>query len=307
MKNRIITLFWSLFFLITGNLSAQTVSVWDGSSEIWTQGSGTEADPYLIETAANLAWIAEMVNAGVTTYEGVYFKMTTDLNMQNIAWVPIGNSETNLFCGKFNGDDHFIDNISITGSYTYAGPFGIIGDNVVIANTGVKSEVGVSRRYAGGIVGYIKGENTLIENCYNTGSISSSISSSSEYYPTYSGGIVGYCGGANARIENCYNTGSISSYSYSSSPSYSSPSPYSYSGGIFGGCEGASTRIKNCYNTGNISSRSVSSPSNSYASSPHSYSYSGGIAGYYNGASACIESCYNTGGISSYSYSSPSS
>ena len=38
---------------------AQPVSEWDGTSAIWTQDSGTEADPYLIETAQNLAWISD--------------------------------------------------------------------------------------------------------------------------------------------------------------------------------------------------------------------------------------------------------
>ena len=45
---------------LTCNLMA--VNVWDGSSEPWTNGSGTMEDPYLIETAANLAYLAEKVN-----------------------------------------------------------------------------------------------------------------------------------------------------------------------------------------------------------------------------------------------------
>ena len=138
-------------------MEAQAVSVWDGTSAIWTQGSGTQADPYLIETAQNLAWISEMVNNGVTTYSGVWFKLTSDLNMHNIAWVPIGNSTTNCFCGKFDGDNHFIDSISVTGSYTYAGLFGVTGDGADILNVGAHCDVNISgsytyTTYAGGIV-----------------------------------------------------------------------------------------------------------------------------------------------------------
>ncbi len=62
-------------FLVCG-VNAQSVSTWDGTSEIWTQGSGTEANPYLIQNAQQLAYIAEMVNGGVTHYENTYFKLT---------------------------------------------------------------------------------------------------------------------------------------------------------------------------------------------------------------------------------------
>ena len=251
---------------------------WDGSAEIWTQGTGTESNPYLIESAENLAWISEMVNNGVTTYEGVCFKLTTNLDMQNIAWVPIGNSTTNLFCGKFDGDHHFIDNISITGSYTYAGLFGITGENVRIANLGVKSEIDINSSgsgYHGGIIGRLSGANTHIENCYNTGSVYSHLTNYS-----YAGGIVGYLDGPDARINNCYNTQIVSAHS--SNSSYAS-----YSGGIVGYCK-LSLTVVDCYNTGNISSSGILS--------------SGGIVGYCN-SSLNVSNCYNTGDISSGKYS----
>lgn len=152
---KFLSIFLFLLAMVPATIFAQ-VDDWDGSAEIWTHGSGTEADPYLIETAENLAWIAEMVNSGVTTYEGVYFRMTTNLNMQNIAWVPIGNSSTILFCGKFDGANHFIDNISIT-VYSPAGLFGNTGDNVIIANTGVKNIIDILGGNAGGVVGCIRG------------------------------------------------------------------------------------------------------------------------------------------------------
>lgn len=245
------------------HVKAQT-DVWDGSAEIWTQGAGTEAAPYLIETAENLAWISEMVCNGVTTYEGVYFRLTADLDMQNNAWVPIGNSTTNMFCGKFDGEHHFIDNISITGSYTYAGLFGIMGENVRIVNLGVKSVIDINAQsYCGGIVGYINGSNARIENCYNTGNLSRMQSSS--------GGIVGYINGSDTRIENCYNTGNISASSNSN-----------YCGGIVGDCSSSLT-MSNCYNTGNISGSSLAGAS--------------GIVG--NCASTLnVTDCYNTGDIS---------
>ena len=186
--------------MLPWGVKAQNVSVWDGTSAILTQGSGTEADPYLIQNAQNLAWISEMVNNGVTTYSGVYFKLTIDLDMNNIAWVPIGNSETNCFCGKFDGDNHFIDSISITGNYTYKGLFGIAGTGFSCENIGVNTNVSSSGNYSGGIVGWILGSNIVIKHCYNTGTLKGQIV----------GGIVGYNNaGDNSLIISCYNNGTI--------------------------------------------------------------------------------------------------
>jgi len=47
---------------------------WDGTAEAWTSGSGSEQDPYILQTAGNIAYLTEQVNNG-TTYEGVYFAL----------------------------------------------------------------------------------------------------------------------------------------------------------------------------------------------------------------------------------------
>ena len=89
------------------------VDAWDGTAVQWTNGTGTATDPYLIESAENLVWIREMVNSGVTTYAGVHFKLTTDLNLKNRQWVPIGINDAKSFKGVFDGDNHFIDSLLI--------------------------------------------------------------------------------------------------------------------------------------------------------------------------------------------------
>ena len=96
--------------IITSTI-AQGVSVWDGSSTIWTNGSGTSSDPYLIESAANLAYLATSVNSG-TTYSGKYFKQTVDIDLDAIGWTPIGTSSY-TFQGTYNGNHKRIKNLSI--------------------------------------------------------------------------------------------------------------------------------------------------------------------------------------------------
>ena len=259
-----IIVFLSFCLLLNAVVSdAQSVSTWDGSAAEWTHGSGTQADPYLIESAANLAWIAEMVNGGVSTYANTYFKLTTDLNMNNVAWVPIGNSTTNLFRGKFDGDNHFIDKISITGNYTYKGLFGITGNGFRCENLGVNTTISSSTG-GGGVVGQINGSNTVIEHCYNTGN-------------TRGGGIVGTTKGSGTIITACYNTGNISSSIYAA-------------GIIRSTASGATLTLTHCYNTGTITSTGSDETSKTlYAAGIIADSYSGNVV---------ISHCHNEGSVS---------
>ena len=303
---------------------AQTVSTWDGTAAIWTHGNGTQADPYLIESAQNLAWIAEMVNGGVTTYADVWFKLTTDLNMNNIAWVPIGNSTTNLFRGKFNGDSHLINNISIS-TGTYRGLFGITGDGFRCENLGVKTDI--SSLNGGGIVGSINGSNTVISNCYNTGTnggivgenraagtqIISCYNTSGGnrggiVYRNYSSLTIKNCynsgnaewGGivaenrASLTIINCYNSGNISNYGIAATGYNANLDAIDFAGGIVGWST-SSLNIYNSYNVGNITANKLSYNS---SSSYKVESYAGGIVGYSN-STLKINKCYNKGTVSS--------
>ena len=73
--------------LLTINVFA--LDVWDGTASPWTQGTGTVDNPYLIETAANLAYLAQKVNEGyqaqgMEVFRGTYFLLTDDLDLNNI-------------------------------------------------------------------------------------------------------------------------------------------------------------------------------------------------------------------------------
>lgn len=92
-----------LTLCVSSMLSAQ-LSIWDGTDDVWTKGAGTESSPYLIESAQQLAFIASMVNGGVTTYENTYFKLMTNIDLNNLTWVPIGKSETKCFKGHLDGN-----------------------------------------------------------------------------------------------------------------------------------------------------------------------------------------------------------
>ncbi len=226
-------------------------SVWDGTiATAFESGTGTEANPYVINTASQLAYLAQQVNNG-NSYSGYYFILTNNIDLDNLEWTPIGkgtltNSESTSysFAGNFDGLYHNIYQMNVNNTYSsYSGLFGVVlGD---ISNLGVcNSTISVNISYetqAGNIAGFLK--TGTISNCYAQ---NFSIESSSSY-SSICGGIVGLMDG-NATATNCYAQGSVGGNGYI--------------GGIVGAIFGTNGGgyVSNCYfngdlmNTGNVGS-----------------------------------------------------
>jgi len=296
-----------LLLMLAGISAFAQTSTWDGTAVSWTQGTGTEDDPYLIASAQNLAYLAEMVNGGVNQYSGKWFKLTTDIDLNDHEWTPIGNNNTTSarFDGNFDGDNHSISGLKISSStLRWCGLFGYVsvtGDaDRVFKNLNVSGTLSTtaSNSYCGGIVGYAN-YNTSFDNCSNSASASAK---------SYTGGLIGYAN-AGATVNNCNNIGTITSSGYSggligygggtvtitdchnSSSVYTSSSSYSYSGGLIG--YGNSTiTMNNCWNSGSV----VSSLSTSSLSRSNPNPYSGGLIGY-GSSSTTINNCSNSGNV----------
>ena len=288
MNKSIKTMVISLLLIISmpmAKLSAQ-VSVWDGTWEPWTHGTGTEADPFLIENAQQLAYLAYRVNNGFeadgnhVVGNGKHYKMTIDINLngsENFQWTPIGywnnDSDYYSFGGCFDGNYHNIVGLYISISINRCGLFGYT-NGTTIKNLYIEEGIlSPSGQYAGGVVGYAKGSTNIV-NCHSNITIESNSL-------TYSGGIVGYTQ-QTTNIIKCSNSGRINIYEWSTS----------YSGGIVG-CMSETNNIINCYNTNDV-----------FSNSHNSASYSGGIVGAntLNGLFINVTNCYNTGSISGHGY-----
>ncbi len=84
-------------------------------------GVGTESDPYLIKTPAqlyNFAWLQyigtfNQVDTGSVSITQVYFKLDSDLDMTGITLPPIGTT-TYPFVGNFDGAGHTISNLTVS-------------------------------------------------------------------------------------------------------------------------------------------------------------------------------------------------
>ena len=130
------------------------------------EGSGTEADPYIIETVEDLILFRDSVNAGQTKYnaDGVYVALADDIDLAGIDWsVNIGDDCNVTFKGIFDGDDYTISNLNCTETaqksdgYICTGLFGAIGGNAVIKNLTIKNATINTGNYTGNNVGVVVG------------------------------------------------------------------------------------------------------------------------------------------------------
>lgn len=186
--------------------------VWDGSiANGFSGGDGNEATPYLISSGAELAYLAKGVNDGSITTSDKYFKLTNDIDLNDQAWTPIGESYSYYFQGNFDGDNHTISNLYISEEtvFYYAGLFGYCKfySNSTIKNLGISiGKFGITGTYVGGLVGYIdsSGSPTItIKNCFVTGSL---INGKYRADNACAGGLIGKISIVNAttNITNCY-------------------------------------------------------------------------------------------------------
>ena len=237
MKMRLALLALAALVWITVPVSAraegETVDTWDGTAVAFTQGRGTKEEPWLIENAEQLAYLAQQVNNG-TDYRWKHFRLVSDLDLSVKEWTPIG-TEGNLFWGGFDGDGHTITGMTITGKEnSYVGLFGecrnFTADSSYIKSVTVKG-ANISGK---SFVGAIAGAGANISDCY---SIENTI-----YASRCVGGV---CGSLIGKISGCYNSSSVSGISTAGGIMGSA----SYEGNVGNGV------VQYCYNIGAVTVR----------------------------------------------------
>ena len=222
--------------------------------------------------------------------------LTADINLTGTTWTPIGtNIIDSSYKGTFDGGNHTISGLTVTGSDQSAGLFGYIDDggtvkNVKLEKVQIKSDYQYA--YVGGVAGYSEGN---IENCSVSGSVSGNGSSSDV------GGVVGLqfggsitgcsssapvkgsqrVGGVAGLTDNrailtgCYTTRDVTLESNNSNSTYA--------GGVVGANVGGSTLIA-CYATGNVTGTGTGTGS----------IYVGGVTG--DNFASTLTACYHAAG-----------
>ncbi len=236
-------------------------------------GDGTQTNPYKIEYAEDLNYLATEVNQG-TDLAKKYFSLVTNIDLGSSNWTTIGiykTATTYPFKGYFDGKDLKIDGLKITADSEVTGLFGYVVDakisNVNLINSDITCNSNLPESFAGVLAGKVV--RTTISNVTTNGTIVSKGG-------TVGGIIGGAFSGGTSSISNCDNSVSVTS-------------SMDFAGGIIGGNTGNKNQvvnITNCKNNGNITSRE----------------YAGGIAGILRReqtttTKSVIDGCTNYGNI----------
>ena len=251
-----------------------------------SSGDGKVDNPFLISTAAELAWFRDYVNGTIvdegeadgTTHTSVSATLTENIDLsdfchaaggtkytEELSWTPIG-SYRKEYRGTFDGNGKMIRNLYInaisekTDFYDNAGFFGYLDGgsikNITFDNAKVKS---TGNYFTGVLVGVTR---SCIENI-------KTLANCSVEGKDYVGGIAGVVKGNN--IGNCENHAKVDGTNYV--------------GGIVGDYEFPGKSITSCANYGVVTGTGKSV---------------GGIAGYFN--SGTIQNCANYGDITGIFY-----
>ena len=163
---------------------------------------------YGINTALGLFNFAKNVNISKNSFNGKTVKLLNDIDLNNEAFTPVGQTGATQFMGTFDGQDYTIKNLKInnesTSENTSTGLFGWL-NTAVVKNVKVEGANVEGHHYVGVIAGYMESiPNCTIENCH----VSNAAVTCSNYEGGLNegdkcGGIVGYAGNAGSSVKGC--------------------------------------------------------------------------------------------------------
>ena len=212
MKKKVLSLLLTLCLVMT----FLPMAAFAAEAPLFSGGTGTQEDPWLITSQEDLIALAEFLNsgnaetfdtedAGIGNCYGYYFKQTADIDLTGVSWEPIGYSGSYYFAGNYDGDGHSITNAVSTGKvdpegFATAGIFGWVAfgsvENLHVKNANFVAIGQNNYSYVGGIAGVCYGSS--IENC---SVVNSSLESKRNNNNNCAGSIVGYSTGGT--FEKC--------------------------------------------------------------------------------------------------------
>ncbi len=245
---------------------------WDGTTvSTALEGEGTETNPYVLSSGANLAYLANSVNGG-EAYSGKYFVLSKNINLNFKAWTPIGKATTTPFSGIINGNNNVISGINVEGD-NYLGMFGVLY-GATIKNLTVDGTVVGNKDTVGILAGQIQ-SGTTIETIIIRGRVTSKSSAN-----TATGGVGGITGNTVAKGDGAINIKDCINYAEINAPFTGS----NMAGGIVGATNSQLIVIENCKNYGTINATGT---------------FAGGIVGLFRvcKVDTKVNGCYNFGDI----------
>ena len=235
-------------------------------------GSGTQADPYLINSADDFKWISTYINQSLPNRE-IYFKQNSNINFSGDNLSSIGTGIFK-FEGVYDGGYYTLENFNIPYNNDHFGLFGSVKDGVIknlkIKNATISDNI-TGSHYAGILAGRTEHSASNSRIDISNIVIESSTLSVTVVTSNY-GGLVGFANKTNFEycsadvtvsvIESGGGTGYVGGlvgflgggdlkYSYSSGTVYSN---HDEVGGLVGRVAeyGRTSTVEECYSTSNV-------------------------------------------------------
>ena len=172
--------------------------------------------PFQIASAAQLAELAQYVNAGDATFASAHYVLTDDVNLSAYGnWTPIGTINQ-PFAGVFDGQNHVVTGLKIDRRQGECqGLFGCVNSQdanrkAQVKNVIVKDAQIRTKNKSGAVVGFYGGwasQMEPLENCAMVGgSIEGCVDRAGYDQAASIGGVVGV---SDADVRFCYSTGTV--------------------------------------------------------------------------------------------------
>ena len=290
-------------------VSREDSITWNGTADTsWYDNDITNGNVYTLANAEQLAGLAKLVNSGVS-FSGQTINLSANVDLDNQAWTPIGNSTTN-FKGTFDGNGKTISNLNVGEiEKSNIGLFGVTSDgeikNLTVNNATVIGRLNVAvvagtpytSKYTNvnvtgkvrvegmSYVGTVGGKNAYANwtnvtvNVKEGSYVKANSIENGVAYRTYVGGVVGFMGEGGHTMSNL--TSNIDVYGTTIDV-----------GGITGIAHYGNT-FKNCTSTGNVYITNATEAAEAEEI--------GGIAGVWhnqNGQKVTFDNCKFTGTLS---------
>ena len=234
-------------------------NVWSGIGDKDIAGAGTSADPYLITSGEELAYVVYKKGDINPNASNEWFKLANDIylndvfaekwkeNTNNYEWYSTTDStdfKTKKFSGNIDGNGYCVYGIWYPEDSTAFATGLVPGIGAyTIKNIGIKQSQIVAKYYAGAFVGYCSdGAATKILSCFSDETVD--VIHNDASINGGAGGIVGYhMGGSTSSvllIENCYSAANCSSVASTTRAN-----------GMIGTIWNGYHKVVNCYSLGN--------------------------------------------------------
>ena len=197
-----------LFFLARATMTLLLAMLTTVGTWATITGSGTLTDPYVLNDAADWATFANQNNANTYWGSNVYVKLSDTWDNSSNAVTAMVGTNSNKFCGTFNGNGKTLTLALTTDVNEFTAPFRYIdGATIKLLHT-AGTVNGGNQKYATGLIGMSYGTVT-ITSCHSSVAITSDRSNlGNDQRDATHGGFIGVAEGT-VTFTNCLFDGSI--------------------------------------------------------------------------------------------------